>query len=75
MTDSDLPKIAAPARRALDAADIHTLAELARHTEAEIAAMHGMGPKALATLREALVERGQGFTHESGGDAPNDPLV
>jgi hypothetical protein len=75
MTDTNLPKIAAPARRALDAAGIHSLAELARHTEAEIAALHGMGPKALATLRDALVEHGQGFTHESGGDALNAPLV
>lgn len=62
MADSDLPKIAAPARRALDAAGIHTLAELARHAEAEIAALHGMGPTALAKLREALAAHGMAFT-------------
>lgn len=51
---SDLPRVAAPARRALTNAGVTTLAALAERTEREIAALHGMGPKALGTLREAL---------------------
>lgn len=43
---SDLPRMAAPARRALATASITTLADLTRCTEQEVAALHGMGPKA-----------------------------
>ena len=44
---SDLPKLAAPARRALDAAGIQRLEQLAKFSEAEIAQRHGIGPNAL----------------------------
>ena len=53
-SESDLPKIGAPATRALEAAGYTTLKQLTRVTEAEIAQLHGMGPKALGILREAL---------------------
>lgn len=56
-----LPKLAAPARRALAAAKIATLKELRRHREAEIAALHGMGPNALAALRAAMKAAGFSF--------------
>ena len=56
-----LPKLAAPARRALDAAGIADLEHLARHSAAEINQLHGMGPNALTTLRDALAEAGLGF--------------
>ena len=56
-----LPKLAAPARRALDAAGIADLEDLARHSAAEINQLHGMGPNALTTLRDALAEGGAGF--------------
>lgn len=61
---SDLPKLAAPARRALAAAGIGRLAELARRSENELLALHGMGPNALATLRAALRARGLAFAPE-----------
>lgn len=65
MTGTDLPKIAAPARRALDAIGVHTIDELAGRRESEIAALHGMGPKALAALKEALHERGRAFSDQA----------
>lgn len=45
----DLPRLGASARRALTQARITTLSELARHTEAEVARLHGMGPRACLT--------------------------
>jgi len=53
--------MAAPARRALENAGITTLAQLSQKTEAEILALHGMGPGSLPKLRSALEERGYSF--------------
>lgn len=58
---SDLPKLAAPAQRALAGKGISTLKQLSRHTESEIAQLHGMGPNALGRLREALNAAGYSF--------------
>jgi DNA-directed RNA polymerase alpha subunit len=58
----ELPvKLSAPARRALAGAGIVTLDDLARHTEAEVLALHGMGPASIPTLRQALAEAGLAF--------------
>lgn len=51
-------RIGRVAHRALTAEGIVTYADLARRTEAELAALHGVGPKALAVLREELASRG-----------------
>jgi HEAT repeat protein len=58
---SDLPKLAAPAQRALSSARITTLEQLTELTEAELLQLHGMGMNALGKLREALAERGLSF--------------
>jgi hypothetical protein len=59
---SDLAEgLAAPALRALDNARITKLAQLAKHTEAEILALHGMGPKAFGQLNTAMQARGLSF--------------
>jgi predicted flap endonuclease-1-like 5' DNA nuclease len=58
---TELPKIGAPATRALTAAGLTTLDKLARTKEADIAALHGMGPKALGILKEALKAQGKRF--------------
>lgn len=58
---SDLPKLAAPAQRALPGAGIASLSDLSRHTEAEVASLHGMRPKALDNLRQALGRAGLAF--------------
>ncbi|GAA3222240.1 helix-hairpin-helix domain-containing protein [Actinocorallia longicatena] len=55
---TDLPKTSAPAQRALDGAGVRTLEDLASRSEKEIAALHGMGPKALRILREELAGLG-----------------
>ena len=61
MTDDDLPPIGAPATRALAAVGITRLSQLPEHGEAELAALHGVGPRAVGRLREALAERGLSF--------------
>jgi hypothetical protein len=53
-----LPKIGAPATRALNGAGYQSLRELAGVPRAELAKLHGMGPKALGILQEALEEHG-----------------
>ena len=57
----DFPKLAAPARRALAGAGYTRLAHLAKVTEADLLALHGLGPNALAALRAALQARGLSF--------------
>jgi hypothetical protein len=55
---SAIPKIGAPATRALEKAGVHGLEDLADWTERDLLAMHGMGPRAVGILREHLAERG-----------------
>ncbi len=59
--ESELPKLGAPADRALAAAGIQSLEQLTRFSEAEIKQLHGIGPNALAKLRQALAARGLSF--------------
>lgn len=56
-----LSLLSGPARGALEHAGIVTLAKLAQHSEREILALHGVGPKSLPTLRHALHEAGLAF--------------
>ncbi|HLT30787.1 MAG TPA: YdeI/OmpD-associated family protein [Myxococcaceae bacterium] len=58
---ADLPKIGAAAERALQREGIQKLEQLRRWSESELAALHGVGPKALRMLRESLSEAGLGF--------------
>ncbi|GHC88714.1 hypothetical protein GCM10007079_33880 [Nocardiopsis terrae] len=58
----DLPRgIGGPATRALVNAGITSLDRVAALTEAELKAMHGVGPKAVRVLGEALDASGSGF--------------
>ena len=57
----DWPKLAAPAQRALAGAGYQRLSDLAKVTESEVLALHGMGPNALSTLKTALKARGLSF--------------
>lgn len=51
----DLPaSIGRPATRALAGDGVTSLADLAQRTEAEVGALHGVGPKAVRLLDEAL---------------------
>jgi hypothetical protein len=70
-TQTDLPKLAAPAQRALIAAGVTSLAQLAWFSEVKVKAWHGIGPNALAVLRRALRANGLSFAVEkrAKGDA------
>ena len=50
--------LAKPALRALQREGLESLKDLAKRTESDIAALHGMGPKALAMLRTGLAAHG-----------------
>jgi hypothetical protein len=52
------PGLSRPAQRALAAAGIARLEQLTEYREADLLALHGMGPKAIETLRHALATRG-----------------
>jgi hypothetical protein len=58
---ADLPKLPAPARRALLGAGYTRLEQLTEVSESEVIRLHGMGPKAMRVLRDALQERGLTF--------------
>jgi hypothetical protein len=56
-----LALLSAPARGALEHAGISTLTELSQYSEREILKLHGVGPKSLPALRQALQEAGLTF--------------
>jgi hypothetical protein len=64
--ESDLPTgLSQPAQRALAEAGYNRLEQLTRVSEKEILALHGMGPKGIRLLREALAEKGWSFARAS----------
>ena len=58
---SDIPKIGAPAQRALAAAGVKQLKDLTKFSEQEVGLWHGIGPNALGKLRQAMAEKGFSF--------------
>lgn len=58
---TDLPKLTAPARRALIGAGYTRLEHLTKVKESVVMRLHGMGPNAMEVLRNALAERGLSF--------------
>lgn len=65
-SESDLPTgLSKPAQRALAGAGYSQLEQLTQASEKEILALHGMGPKAMRLLREALAEKGLSFAESS----------
>jgi hypothetical protein len=59
--ESDLPKLSAPAHRALAGAGIKNLKQVSRLSEKEIKDLHGIGPNAINELRRALKARRLSF--------------
>jgi DNA-directed RNA polymerase alpha subunit len=57
-SQTDLPNISAPATRALASIGITRLEQLTTVTEADLNKLHGMGPKGIRLLKEALETRG-----------------
>jgi uncharacterized protein YdhG (YjbR/CyaY superfamily) len=66
MSDPLPTNIGAPATRALANASIASLDDLVRHNESDVAALHGMGPKALGILHRHLAEAGLNWTGDDG---------
>ncbi len=58
---TDLPKIGAPALRALANAKIKDVKALSKYSEKEILALHGIGPSAMPILKKALKSKGLSF--------------
>jgi hypothetical protein len=56
-----LSLLSAPARSALEQAGISTLTKLSQYSEREILKLHGMGPKSIPILRQALQDAGMTF--------------
>ena len=56
-----LPRIGAPATRALRAEGVWTLEQVRTMSEAQLAGLHGVGPVAIRLLRDALDDRGWTF--------------
>ncbi|OLT49195.1 hypothetical protein BJF85_10030 [Saccharomonospora sp. CUA-673] len=58
----DLPnELGKTAPRELQSAGIDSLAKVSACTETELLAIHGVGPKAIRILREALAAKGLSF--------------
>ena len=53
--------LAKPAQRALANAGIKNLTQLSKKSETEVAALHGMGPNGIATLKRTLAANGLSF--------------
>lgn len=65
---ADLPiRLSAPAQRALAGAGISTLNDLTHWREADLLALHGLGPKTIRPLRDALAEAGLSFADDQDG--------
>ena len=60
-TTGFLSLISAPARRALERKGILSLKQLSEYTEIEISTLHGIGPKVISILKEALKENNLQF--------------
>ncbi|MEU5240909.1 DNA-binding protein [Streptomyces lydicus] len=63
-SDGIPPRIGAPARRALERAGYLRLSQLAGVSESELRQLHGMGPKALHILHDALKAEGLSFADD-----------
>jgi predicted flap endonuclease-1-like 5' DNA nuclease len=64
-TTDDLPRgIGAPATRALELAGYTRLEQFTRARAKDLLALHGVGPKAIRILREALAEQGLAFDED-----------
>ncbi len=65
--ESDFPNIGVPATRALEAEGYTTLKQLTKISETELAQLHGVGPKAVRILAEALKSKGWSFKQAKAG--------
>lgn len=64
-----LPNIGKPATNALELLEITTLEQVAAHDEKTLLKIHGVGPKAIGILKEALAGHGLAFQEISAKSA------
>ena len=64
--ESDLPKLSAPAQRALASVGIQRLDQLTKFKESEIKKLHGLGPSTIKSLHAALKAKGLTFANGQG---------
>jgi predicted flap endonuclease-1-like 5' DNA nuclease len=62
-----MPNIGKPATRALAAIGVVRLDQVTRYSVDELLDLHGVGPKAIRILREALGEKGKSFRKNERG--------
>ena len=60
-----LALLSGPARGALEHAGISTLTKLSQYSEWEILRLHGMGPKSMPALKQALQDAGMSFAGQA----------
>lgn len=63
-SESDLPKLGAPAQRALASIGIQRLDQLTKYTESDIKKLHGLGPSTIKALHVALQAKGLSFANK-----------
>lgn len=62
---TNLPNIGKPATKALELLEITALEQVAAHDEKTLLKIHGVGPKAMRILKEALADHGLAFNETS----------
>ncbi|WP_114558781.1 helix-hairpin-helix domain-containing protein [Desertihabitans aurantiacus] len=60
----DLPRVGRPATSALLEEGVTSLEQVARWSRRDLLALHGVGPRAVRLLEEALSERGLALAEE-----------
>jgi hypothetical protein len=60
-----LPRIGAPATRALAGIGVTRLSQLTEHRAADLLKLHGMGPRAVGIVRQALADQGLSLRDET----------
>ncbi|HHE7712089.1 TPA: DNA-binding protein [Staphylococcus aureus] len=65
-----LPKIGKPATRALNSQGIYTLEAVSQYTKSSLMEMHGVGPKAISILEQALFQHQLHFKTEVHSSLP-----
>lgn len=66
-----LPNIGKPALQALEIVHITSLEQVAKYAEADLLKLHGLGPKAISILKEALSQKDLSFS--AGTNLPYQP--
>ena len=62
--ESWIPRVGAPAKRALLGAGLTSLTDVAALTERQVREMHGVGEKAVQQLRQAMADQGLRFADD-----------